>query len=102
MANIKKCDICGKIFEGRALLFGHDAISSGVRVSDYGDYSEKYEPVYDTYDTCPACTNYIKNVIERMKRTVSVMVDLTISSQEPETPCDCRRCRKRRKEARAK
>jgi hypothetical protein len=101
MANIKKCDICGKIFEGRAMLFGHDVASSRVTVTDYGDYSEKYDPVYNSYDTCPHCTSQIQTVIKRMK-LMALTGDVFYTSIEPENPCDCRRCRKRRKEARAK
>ena len=70
MATIKKCDICGKAYEGKkSVLFGSDVYSSSISVTDYGDYNGC--ATFKNYELCPTCMNdimsHIRNLVESYK-----------------------------------
>ena len=94
MADIKKCDICGRIYQGGAHHFISGTYSSRVTVSDYGDYTSAENHTYDGFDTCPTCTTRVRNFITAIRVEAAV----GITPVKPEQPCKCKRRRKCRKE----
>ena len=67
MADVKKCDICGAVYEARTDEWFRGATSSAVRITDYGDYAKDNKGEYIGYDTCPTCTTCIRDYIANMK-----------------------------------
>lgn len=94
MADIKKCDICGRIYQGGEHQFISGTYSSSVTISDYDDYTSIEKHTYDRFDTCPTCTTRVKKFIASMMIEAENGLNVT-----PEQPCKCRLCRRRRKEA---
>lgn len=63
MATMKKCDVCGKVYEGhKSKILSSDIYSSSVSVTDYGDYSGG--ATFKTYEMCPSCMKYILDSID--------------------------------------
>ena len=65
MANAKKCDICGSLYENYNSK--PDAVKSNgimfLNVRDFGDYSESRK-----YDCCPECMDTIKHFVESLRK----------------------------------
>lgn len=68
MADIKKCDICGRTYDSQSDCFG-DLQTSYITICDYGIYSGS-PPERSRYDTCPCCTTRIKNYINDLVQEV--------------------------------
>lgn len=63
MATMKKCDACGKVYEGyKSRLLGNDVYSSSVSITDYGDYSGS--ATFKHYELCPSCMKCILDSID--------------------------------------
>ena len=94
MADIKKCDICGRIYQGGEHQFSSGTYSSSVSITDYDDYTSIEKRTYDRFDTCPTCTTRVQKFIASMM--IEAEAGLNVMSEQP---CKCRRRRKCRKEA---
>ena len=85
MADIKKCDICGTVYEGGEHPVISGVMSSSVTVSDYGNYSDLSKRTYDRYETCPNCTTQIRKFIMNLK--IQSGLETVLKNQ------DARKCR---------
>lgn len=66
MANVKKCDFCGAIYEGKkSVLMSNDTYSSSLSLTNHGDYSGA--AVFEHYELCPKCMNHVVSCINSIK-----------------------------------
>lgn len=66
MANVKKCDICGKVYENKCTektieLYIYDKKTTTCNEFGFEDYNH--------IDCCPACTERILGFVNVMKST---------------------------------
>lgn len=76
MANVKKCDVCGRVYAGKKDMVG-DIMSSYINIVDHKTYSDDDEIQRVHYDTCPCCMTRIRNFITSLQIDAESGIELT-------------------------
>lgn len=82
MANVKKCDVCGRVYAGKKDIVG-DIMSSYISIVDYKTYSNDDETQRVHYDTCPCCMTRIRNFITSIQIEAEEKVGIELTPVHP-------------------
>ena len=67
MADVKKCDICGKVYENKCQEKTMQMCVYDKKDTVYDDYTRAAD--YTSIDCCPDCTDRILNFVNAMKNS---------------------------------